>query len=374
VAGSYPRVGGILRDKAPQPSPRHLGFELANDVDGARLEVCSTGTANASLEAPKPTEGPTGPRPRTSPATTSPSGSASAGSGTRSSTSLSCGGGGRPGGVVLDWGCGSGVAGRRVIGKLRAARRPSASSLLVWDHSPWRVDFARNAGGPPGVPRPWRRRCRDPRLARRAREPIGLLVISHVLNELPALAALDGDPRPDRELAPSSGPSPAPGDEPGPRQAPATTNGSRRVPGRRALHPCKQPCPILAEGNERHWCHFFRGPSPGDLRGPKLGQVRAAGGDRPAEPALLLHGPGPGGDPAETGLVPRDWPARASSSPTRALAQLRRGRPGGARGHEARATPRSTRNSTRPRDPSSTAGPATGDKIVGRIARPALRS
>ena len=46
------------------------------------------------------------------------------------------------GGTVLDWGCGSGIAGRRVLGRFG----PEAfSSLVVWDHSPFATAFARDA-------------------------------------------------------------------------------------------------------------------------------------------------------------------------------------------------------------------------------------
>src|SRR5271169_6041068 len=38
-----------------------------------------------------------------------------------------------PGGGMLDWGCGSGIAGRRVIGRFGA---DAFESLAVWDHSP----------------------------------------------------------------------------------------------------------------------------------------------------------------------------------------------------------------------------------------------
>ena len=84
--------------------------------------------------------------------------------------------------TILDWGCGSGVAARRLI----AAFGPhSFDTLTVWDHSPLACDYAavaaqaafptvRVAEATPG----W--------LADAS--PVGLLLISHVLNELPAAA------------------------------------------------------------------------------------------------------------------------------------------------------------------------------------------
>ena len=81
---------------------------------------------------------------------------------------------------VLDWGCGSGVAGRRVVRWLDADR---VTALRVWDHSALAADFAAEAA-----------QARYPRLTVEqvtpgflaSDEPIGVLVVSHVLNELPA--------------------------------------------------------------------------------------------------------------------------------------------------------------------------------------------
>ncbi|HEY9250807.1 MAG TPA: small ribosomal subunit Rsm22 family protein, partial [Rariglobus sp.] len=84
--------------------------------------------------------------------------------------------------TLLDWGCGSGIAGRRVA----AAFGPeNFDGLRVGDHSPLAREFAA-------------RRAREafPSLAVTEADdaggPVGLLVISHVLNELPpgALQAL----------------------------------------------------------------------------------------------------------------------------------------------------------------------------------------
>src|SRR3954468_24974046 len=44
--------------------------------------------------------------------------------------------------AVFDWGCGSGVAARRVIDCFGA---DTFESLLVWDHSPLATDFAAEA-------------------------------------------------------------------------------------------------------------------------------------------------------------------------------------------------------------------------------------
>src|SRR3954463_3494872 len=48
-----------------------------------------------------------------------------------------------PSGVsVLDWGCGSGIAGRRILAAFGAG---NFSSLRLWDHSPLACDFAAEA-------------------------------------------------------------------------------------------------------------------------------------------------------------------------------------------------------------------------------------
>ena len=79
---------------------------------------------------------------------------------------------------VFDWGCGSGIAARRVISFFGAE---TFDSLTVWDHSPLACDFATESAqrafpalrvdqATPGF-------LMSP-------ERLGLLVISHVVNEL----------------------------------------------------------------------------------------------------------------------------------------------------------------------------------------------
>ena len=79
---------------------------------------------------------------------------------------------------IVDWGCGSGIAARRVIRWLGAA---TVDSLTVWDHSPLACDFAaqRAEAEFPGL-----RVSQATSSFLAANEPIGLLVVSHVLNEL----------------------------------------------------------------------------------------------------------------------------------------------------------------------------------------------
>ena len=157
--------------------------------------------------------------------------------------------------TVLDWGCGSGVATRRVIEFFGADK---FESLTVWDHSSLACDYAaetaqrafptlRVTQATPGF------------LA--SREPIGLLVVSHVLNELPAEA-----------LAPLRGTLARaqavlwvePGTHPISRQLGALREEFRSTFHLAAPCPHANACPVFAEGNERDWCHFFA-PPPSEI-------------------------------------------------------------------------------------------------------------
>jgi len=157
--------------------------------------------------------------------------------------------------TVFDWGCGSGVAARRVIGFFGAA---NFDSLRLWDHSPAACDFAVESAArafpgldvtsvTPGF------------LA--ADEPVGLLIISHVLNEL-APEALDAlraiVHRAEAVLWV----------EPG-THAVSRSLGALREEFRErfiVVAPCTHAnaCPILHAGRERDWCHHFA-PPPGEV-------------------------------------------------------------------------------------------------------------
>ncbi|ACB76842.1 small ribosomal subunit Rsm22 family protein [Opitutus terrae] len=155
---------------------------------------------------------------------------------------------------IFDWGCGSGIAGRRVVEFFGAA---TFDELLLWDHSPVAADFAAAAASrafpslqvspvTPGF------------LA--SDEPLGLLLISHVLNELSvdALASLRAMlERADAMLW----------------VEPGTHEISRRLgqirdallPTHRVIAPCTHQlgCPMFRDGRERDWCHFFAPPPAG---------------------------------------------------------------------------------------------------------------
>jgi hypothetical protein len=154
---------------------------------------------------------------------------------------------------VLDWGCGSGVAGRRVVNWLGADR---VSVLRLWDHSALAVTFATQVARDrfPGL----RVESLPPRPPTEHERP-GILVVSHVLNELP--------PEARRSL----------GDLAGSAEAvlwvePGTAEVSRDLIGIReqfrdrfrAVAPCTHPaaCGLLTPANARHWCHHFAAPPP----------------------------------------------------------------------------------------------------------------
>lgn len=156
---------------------------------------------------------------------------------------------------ILDWGCGSGIAARRVI---EAFGPENFDALTVWDHSPLAGEFAattaqavfpavRVAEATPGL------------LA--GDDSVGLLVISHVLNELPpaALATLRVIAARAEEII---------WVEPGTREVSRQLGALREELATRfrIVAPCTHhnACPILAPGNERHWCHHFA-PPPSEI-------------------------------------------------------------------------------------------------------------
>jgi hypothetical protein len=168
--------------------------------------------------------------------------------------------------TVLDWGCGSGVAGRRVVRWLGADQ---VAVLRLWDHSALAADFSAQAA-----------RSSFPGLAAEhltpgflaSKEPVGILVISHVLNELPAseLLALRGlASRAEAILWV----------EPGTQEVSrALIEIREQLRDRfRVVAPCthQDACGLLAPENARHWCHHFATPPVGifaDANWVKFGQ------------------------------------------------------------------------------------------------------
>jgi SAM-dependent methyltransferase len=199
-----------------------------------------------------------------------------------------------PARTVLDWGCGSGIAARRVISFFGVKH---FDSLACWDHSPAATDFAAEAATRtfPGL----HVAQATPGLLASA-EPVGLLVISHVLNELPpdALASL-------RALIARA--AAVLWVEPGTRDVSRALGALREEyrPTFRVVAPCthQAPCPILAPGNERHWCHHFA-PPPSEIFTSsdwvKFGQ--RAGIDLRSLPYCFLALDRSRGAPADSGL------------------------------------------------------------------------
>lgn len=158
---------------------------------------------------------------------------------------------------VLDWGCGSGVAGRRVIDFFGPNQ---FDTLTVWDHSPAACTFAADEASR-AFPHLHATTATAGFLAGDA--PIGLLVVSHVLNELsPAdLAAL-------RRVAARAAAVlwVEPGTHAISRQLGAIRDDLVLSGDSRIIAPCTHQlaCPALAPGRERDWCHFFA-PPPSEI-------------------------------------------------------------------------------------------------------------
>jgi SAM-dependent methyltransferase len=155
---------------------------------------------------------------------------------------------------VVDWGCGSGIASRRVIEFFGADQ---FETLTVWDQSPLACDFAAGAAQRafPGL-----RMAQATPGFLASTEPIGLLVVSHVLNELPVPARqslLELAQRAEIILWVE------PGTHAVSRQL-GEVREQLRAAGFGVVAPCTHalPCPMFAPENQRHWCHFFAPPPP----------------------------------------------------------------------------------------------------------------
>lgn len=215
---------------------------------------------------------------------------------------------------LLDWGCGSGTASRRVIEFFGPA---NFESLALWDHSPLAADFAAETAriAFPGLPVS---QVTPGYLA--SVDSVGVLVVSHVLNEL-APEQLDAL----RLLARRA--ETILWVEPGTHEVSRRLGPLReelRATGFRVLAPCthENECPMFALGNERHWCHFFAPPPAeifADSNWVKFGQ--RAGIDLRSVPYAFialdrerLPAVAPVSDPAQVGRAATES-ATAESSP-----------------------------------------------------------
>lgn len=172
-----------------------------------------------------------------------------------------------PGATVFDWGCGSGIAGRRVIDAFGVEQ---FGRLLVHDHSALAMDFAEHRGKQ-SFPALDVRRAEYRELEGDA--TIDILVISHVLNELndqarAQLASLCERANTILWV------------EPGTHEVSRLLIAWReklREISFKIVAPCPhlQRCGMLAGENARHWCHFFANPVPNifaDSNWVKFGQ------------------------------------------------------------------------------------------------------
>jgi hypothetical protein len=146
------------------------------------------------------------------------------------------------------------VAGRRVISFFGAE---NFDTLTVWDHSPLASDYAAEAAQRafPGL----RVTQATPGYFASA-ERVGLLLVSHVLNELPPEAR-------DALRTFAARAAAVLWVEPGTHDVSrrlGTVREQLRAAGFRVVAPCthENECPMFAAGNERHWCHFFAPPPP----------------------------------------------------------------------------------------------------------------
>lgn len=156
-----------------------------------------------------------------------------------------------PARTVLDWGCGSGVAARRVIATFGPG---SFDELCVWDHEPIAADFAAAAASRafPGL-----RVSQVTPGFLQGDAPLGLLVVSHVLNELAPTALADLRRLVERATA-------VLWIEPGTHAVSRQLGALREELRDRftVVAPCTHThaCPALAPGQEREWCHQFAAP------------------------------------------------------------------------------------------------------------------
>lgn len=179
------------------------------------------------------------------------------------------------GATVLDWGCGSGVAGRRVVEFFGAE---NFSQLRLWDHSPLACAFATEAAaiafptldvasaGSALDTSSWPDRPSSPHASLDptrppAPPPASLLIVSHVLNELPPAALAELRALCERAAAVLWV---EPGTHVVSRQLSALRDELRAT--FHLVAPCthQNACPILAPENARDWCHHFA-PPPSEI-------------------------------------------------------------------------------------------------------------
>ena len=146
---------------------------------------------------------------------------------------------------LVDWGCGTGMATRRVL-----AQSPNITTVTLWDRSPTALRFATESirrHFPNITITPWN-----------SKPPRGIYLLSHVLNELS-----DSDLTPLISLLTTHAESIL-------WVEPGTFASSRRLISVREklrssfslIAPCPHDamCGLLTPENAPHWCHFFTRP------------------------------------------------------------------------------------------------------------------
>lgn len=178
-------------------------------------------------------------------------------------------------GVLLDWGCGSGVAHRAFLDHFGTE---GVERLHLWDRSPLALRFASRRA---------EEKYSGLELAMGVPSRIGTVLLSHVLTEL--------EPRQVETLADTLATA---ADsilwvEPGTYEASLNLIAIReRLRDRfQIVGPCshQERCGILQPGNEPHWCHHFASPPPEVFTDPNWGKfARLAGIDLRSLPLSFL--------------------------------------------------------------------------------------
>lgn len=149
-------------------------------------------------------------------------------------------------GDVVDWGCGSGVAGRTYL-RWADARGVLPRKMIFWDRSPRATAFAAA-----------RAREEFPQVefevAKSSPDSASVLLVSHVLNELG-----EAEVRPLQILVSRSKTWiwVEPGSHEVSRRLSEIRDRLRREFSYRGPCTHQKPCGMLAEANAAHWCHSF---------------------------------------------------------------------------------------------------------------------
>ena len=151
--------------------------------------------------------------------------------------------------VLLDWGCGSGVASEAWLTE-QALPRPK--EVILYDRSQLAMNYseAKIADLDPGLPV---RKLKDTEPF----PPQAVVLLSHVINELPQTIR-------ENLLKKLERASLIVWVEPGSKEASLLLGAAQRLlrPNFPTLFPCphQHPCPQGVEATESNWCHFFAKP------------------------------------------------------------------------------------------------------------------